>query len=199
MAARGRKFSFLRLINNAFPNFARDDPNDVNLSPSQADALFSYQLALPNPRYLGDEAFSIAGIAGNKTLSRKVFRTLVKNEIIVSAPSEKDGREGGDVQMTVNTVGITKNFAHQLASISVHAQRKLVGLLFFWEEECTRWMLLDGEEREIVGLLEMDGESTDLRVALEAVRLKRILMPSERAEGTANVGVGVGHVLPSYG
>jgi hypothetical protein len=37
MAAHGKKFSFGRLINNAFPNFAHDDPNDVNLSPAQAD------------------------------------------------------------------------------------------------------------------------------------------------------------------
>ncbi|KAG4430778.1 hypothetical protein IFR05_013747 [Cadophora sp. M221] len=198
MAARGRKFSFFRLINNAIPNFARDDPNDVNLSPSQADALFSYQLALPHPRYLGDEAFAVAGIVGSKILSRKVLGTLVKNGTVVPAPGGEDGREGGEVQMTVNTAAITKNFAHQLASISVHAQRKLVGLLFFWEEECTRWMLLDGEEGEIGGLLEVHGESTDLTVALEAVRLKMVLMPSQRAEGTANVGAGVGHVLPSY-
>jgi hypothetical protein len=37
MAAHGKKFSFGRLINNAFPNFAHDDSNDVNLSPAQAD------------------------------------------------------------------------------------------------------------------------------------------------------------------
>ncbi|KAF4624565.1 hypothetical protein G7Y89_g13604 [Cudoniella acicularis] len=37
MAAKGKKFSWMRLINNAVPNFARDSKNDVNLSPQQAD------------------------------------------------------------------------------------------------------------------------------------------------------------------
>lgn len=91
------------------------------------------------------------------------------------------------------------NFAHQLAIVSVHALQKLVGLLFFWEEECVRWMLLDREEKEILGILEMDGgNETDLKVVLEAFRLRKVLMPSLRAEGTANIGVGAGHFLPNY-
>jgi len=100
--------------------------------------------------------------------------------------------------MTVNTAGVTKNFANQLAVISVHAQRKLVGMLFFWEEELTRLKLLDMEEREILGAMEGDQENADLRVALDAVRMKKKLLPSKRSEGTANVGGGRGHELPSY-
>ena len=99
--------------------------------------------------------------------------------------------------MTVNTAGVTKNFASQLAVISVHAQRKLVGMLFFWEEECTRWKLLDAEEKEILSALEA-GENMDLAVALEAVEMKKKLLPSQRGEGTANVGEGRGHELPAY-
>ncbi|KAH7360513.1 hypothetical protein BKA65DRAFT_547226 [Rhexocercosporidium sp. MPI-PUGE-AT-0058] len=175
MAAHGRKFSFLRLINNAIPNFARDDPNDVDLSSPQADALFRYQLALPQPRYLGEEAFSIAGIVGSKTLSRNIFKGLIKRGIISPASQNpiaenQVGREGGEVQMTVNTAGITKNLARQLASISMHAQRKSVGLLFFWEEECTMCMLLDWE-RDIRRVWGMDGVNGygDLEIRLEAV------------------------------
>jgi hypothetical protein len=48
MAGRGRKFSFMRLITNAIPNFSRDDINDVDLTPAQADSLVKYQLALPH-------------------------------------------------------------------------------------------------------------------------------------------------------
>lgn len=188
----------MRLINNAVPNFAKDDPNDVDLSPKQADDLFAYQLVLPHPRYLSETSFYVAGIVGAESLSKKVYKTLVKNKIILPVPEEgSSSGSSADVQMTVNTAGVTKSFANQMAIISVHAQRKLVGMLFFWEEECTRWKLLDEEEKEISKVLE-SGENSDLAVALEAVEMKKKLLPSQRAEGTANVGAGRGHELPSY-
>jgi len=62
MAAPGKKFSFMRMINNAVPNFAHDDVNNVDLSPKQADGLVEYQLALPTPRYLIASSFFTAGI-----------------------------------------------------------------------------------------------------------------------------------------
>ncbi|CZR54353.1 uncharacterized protein PAC_04237 [Phialocephala subalpina] len=231
MAAWGQKFSFMRLINNAVPNFARDDPNDVDLKPGQADALLSYQLALPYPRYLGENAFFVAGIVGSESLSKKVWKALVKHRIILPIPGEEKGRKGsvfsigsgsgsrsgsgrresesasdsvgtapvGGEAITVNTASITKGFASQLAVISVHAQRKLVGLLFFWEEECTRWKLLDEEEREILRAVEEEADSNmDLTVALQAVELKKKMLPSRRAEAVANVSAGQGHTLPTY-
>lgn len=73
-----------------------------------------------------------------------------------------------------------------------------MGLLFFWEEECTRWKLLDAEEREILSALNADPGNADLKVALEAVQMKKNLLPSRRGEGTANVSAGAGHELPSY-
>lgn len=188
----------MRLINNAIPNMARDDPNDVDLSPKQADDLFRWQLATPHPRYLSEKSFFIAGIVGAESLSKKVYKALVKSKIILPVP--EDGSSSGasqEVQMTVNTGGVTKNFTSQLAIISVHAQRKLVGMLFFWEEECMRWKLLDAEEKEILSVLET-GENRDLAVALEAVDMKKKLLPSERGEGTVNVGEGRGHELPAY-
>lgn len=199
MAAKGQKFSFLRMVNNAFPNMAHDDPNDVNLSPQQADNLLAHQLASPSPRYLNEKAFFIGGIAGSESVSKKIHKSLIKHNIILPVPETASplGKNDG-VPITVNTGGVTKGFASQMAMISVHAQRKLVGMLFFWEEECTRWNLLDGEEREILSALESHGENTDLRCALEAVELKRKMLPSRRAEGTANVGAGSGHELPSY-
>lgn len=75
--------------------------------------------------------------------------------------------------MTVNTSGIAQNFASQMAIVSGHAQRKIVGLLFSWEGECTRWMLLDAEEKEILDALESKEGSRDLSIALEAVDMKR--------------------------
>jgi hypothetical protein len=203
MAAPKKKFSFMRLISNAIPNFARDDPNDVGLSPTQADYLLRYQLNLPFPRYLGKNAFFNAGIADSEGVSEKIYKALVKNEIILPVPEMGSSGDGSgsdeDEQMTVNTAGITKNFANQLAIISVHAQRKLVGMLFFWEEECMRWKLLDEEEKEILeGLARGNSENRDIALALEAVEMKRTLLPSQREEDTANVGKGRGHELPAH-
>ena len=60
--------------------------------------------------------------------------------------------------------------------------------------------MLDAEEKEILGALETEKGrgSGDLQVALEAVEMKKKLLPSQRAEGTANVVKGRGHELPSY-
>jgi hypothetical protein len=186
----------MRLINNAIPNMARDDPNDVDLSPKQADDLFRYQLTLSYPRYLSEKSCFVAGIVGAESLSKRVYKALVKHKILPAPENQAPGQ----VSMTVNTAGVTKNFASQLAIISVHAQRKLVGMLFFWEEECMRWKLLDEEEREILSVLDSleTGENRDLALALEAVGMKKRMLPSQRAEGAANVGRGTGHELPSY-
>lgn len=130
-----------------------------------------------------------------ESLSKKVYKALVKNKIVLPVP---EVTAGCDETMTVNTGGITKNFANQVAVISVHAQRKLVGLLFFWEEELTRLKLLDQEESEILQALDSEIGNRDLTVALEAIEMKKKLLPSQRGEATANVARGRGHELPSY-
>lgn len=243
MAARGRKFSFMRLINNAIPNFARDDILDVDLTPTQADKLVTYQIFLPTPLYLAPLAFFWAGITDSETISQKIHRALLKHHIIAPAPTTTGSSSSttststttdppssstetnaplskwDDATPTVNTNAITKNFAHQVSIISVHAQRKLVGLLFFWEEECTRWKLLEQEEAEILRAMALglegadadaaafgerqgygngDERNRDLEMALRAVEMRRRMLPSQRGEGTANVSDGVGFVLPAY-
>lgn len=181
------------------PNFANDNKDDVNLSPGQADQLVAYQIDTPYPRYLSEKAFFIAGIVSAESLSKDVHKALVKHKIILPIPEASSSSNTGDGEtLTVNTAGITKGFASQLYMISIHAQRKLVGLLFFWEEECTRWKLLDQEEKEILAALEANKGNVDLECALEAVRMKMKLLPSKRGEATANVAQGAGHELPSY-
>lgn len=245
-----RRFSFMRLVNNAIPNFARDDKDDVDLSPLYADALVRYQLSLPNPPYLSPLSFKNAGLTPSDSISKKIFSSLLKHGIVAAAPgSNPSSRKNSAVESnylqkaanfsqgesgrTVFTEKIGRDFANQLAVISVHAQRKLVGVLFFWEEECKRWALLGEEEAEIVKAMNLESEGNglpdyegrdslpggseadrvigvaangrrgsvrhQLDIALEAVRIKRGLVPSARAEATANVTKGVGlETLPSY-
>jgi hypothetical protein len=198
MATSRRKFSWNRLISRVIPNFTDDNAeDDATLSPTQADAIVKHQLALPFPRYLSEESFFVAGVTDNKPYSLKVHKALLKNGLIRAPPAA--GHEDDMTVHTVNTQGITKNFANQIAIISVHAQRHLVGLLFFWEEECTRWRLLADEEREILRALDVEGcDRESLAVVLSGVEIRKGLLPSQRAEDTSNVGSGVGHSLPAY-
>lgn len=63
-----------------------------------------------------------------------------------------------------------------------------------------RWKLLDQEEAEILQAMGQEGtDDRNLDLALQAVEMKRKLLPSQRAEATANVtAAGVGHELPGY-
>jgi hypothetical protein len=189
MAAPGRKFSFMRLVNNAFPNFARDDPNDVDLSPTQADNLVRYQLLQSDPTRLTEESVRIAGLTTSPQISKKIYKALEKNGIISRSADRPP----------VSTAGITRDFAHQLACISVHAQRKVVGLLFFWEEECTRWRMLDVEEEEIRKAVDSrSGNREDLDLARQAIDMKRRMLPSAREDADRNEIAGTGDELPAY-
>jgi len=200
MAALHKKWT--RLLSSLSPHLAHSN-EDVNLSPLQADNLVRYQLLILNSRYLDPLAFFIAGIAASESVFRRMHRTLIKHHIILASPEHHkhaaSSDEEGEVEMTVNTSLISRSFLSQMKAVSVSTQRKIVGLLFFWEEECVRWRLLDAEERAIAVEVEMEGGNGDLAIALEAVEMKRRLLPSQRAEGTANVGIGRGDELPGYG
>jgi hypothetical protein len=96
---------------------------------------------------------------------------------------------------------INPRFPHYLAFISVAAQRKLIGLLCFWEEEVVRWRLLDEEEAEIMEAIELTGtETVDLGIALERVKMRRQMRPSQRAGGEPGGwgGEGPDAELPEY-
>ena len=116
--------------------------------------------------------------------SRQIYRALQKNAVLHP--------ETG----VVDTSKITKHFANQLATISVHTQRKLIGLLFFWEEEVMRWRLLDEEDGEVqVAMDACDGDGRprgDLEIARQSIEVRRKLAPSLRQQ---DPGV---EDLPSY-
>ena len=113
-----------------------------------------------------------------------MLRSLQKNGII----NEADG--------TLHTELISKHFSNQVPKLSIHQQRQLVSLLFFWEEEVTRWRLLDEEEAEIRKAIKqhhevhgVHAENEALKVALGTVLVKRNTPPSSRgAEGNFNSG-----------
>ena len=131
----------------------------------------------------------------NMSQSPKVLASLKKASILSEHPDDH----------TVYTSRITKNFSNQMATIPIHRQRKLVCMLFFWEEELMRWKLLDDEQKEIQRVLdEVAGQGgqenraleEELRIALGRVQTKQNLAPSARRDdGTDNRE----DTLPGYG
>jgi hypothetical protein len=176
---------------------ASSDDYDVDLTAVQADYLVRSQLRTLTPPYLSEEAFFMAGVAGSRQLSRRVHAALARHGLIAPPPPSPQQQSFGQPVPPVNTASISSHFVRQLSIISLHAQRRLIGLLFFWEEECTRWKLLDQEQSDILTAMSYT-DSDDLELALRAVEMKRVLLPSRRAESTANVSRGVGHELPLY-
>lgn len=65
----GLGFSFNRMVQNAVPNFASDNPErDADVSLAQQDLLFQYQLTREHPMMLEDESFRIVGVIGGYSL-----------------------------------------------------------------------------------------------------------------------------------
>lgn len=62
-----------------------------------------------------------------------------------------------------------------------------------------RWRLLDEEEEEIIKAIELSGtETEDLRVALERVRMRKGMRPSQRVGGEPGGVAGTEAALPAY-
>ncbi|KAI1618555.1 hypothetical protein EDD37DRAFT_272326 [Exophiala viscosa] len=174
-------FSFNRLITNAFPNFANDNPGeDADLTSTQKDLLWVHQLGAAetrgrSPMTLDEDSAFSAGITTSEKNSARIHKELVKNRITDPA-----------APLGIDTTRITQRLPHELAFVSIHAQRKTVGMLFFWEQEALRWRLLDQEESELKAALEDEGTSAaskqELKVRLEGVSMRRGMRPSSRQE-----------------
>jgi hypothetical protein len=132
---RRLSWSWPRFISNSIPVFA----NDANpeLTTSELDTLFDFQTACASPKRLTPTSLYVVKISSHESVCAKVHRKLLKEGLVIMDPPG------------VDTKKIGKGFANQFASIPVYAQKKLVCLLFAWEEELMRWRLLEEEEAEI--------------------------------------------------
>ncbi|GAM91531.1 hypothetical protein ANO11243_095830 [Dothideomycetidae sp. 11243] len=185
MTAR-RSSSFWARAQESFFFHGRDhDTPDVDLSPAEADSLVRYQLTRAQPQYLTSDSFVYSGITGNETLSTVRPKTDAVSERVYSHLKQM-GIVNEPPSLPVDTTKINKHFTNTLYFISMRTQKRLVGMLFFWEEECTRLRLLDEEEAEIAGLLKQDPSSKELEIHLQSVKMKKLLLPSQRAEKTHN-------------
>jgi hypothetical protein len=128
-------FSFSRLAQNMFPNFASDHgPYSVS---KQLDILFDFQAPLTVPQYITPAALYLSECAQNEKTAAIIHNKLLKLGILKSeAP-------------WVDTQKIDRNLPNKLSELPVYAQKTLVNLLFDWEEEIRRWKMLEEEETEI--------------------------------------------------
>lgn len=126
-------------------------------------------------------------VSASEKISSRIHKSLVQNGVLTTAHP-----------LGLDTNKITSKFAHQLSFISVAAQRKVVGMLFFWEQEAIRWRLLEQEkakiEDQLAGIKEgkgiAQGQQEDVRRAMEfelGAKLQRMKVvmeqkPSQRAE-----------------
>jgi hypothetical protein len=116
----------------------------------------------------------MGGVAHEK-YSARIHKELLKAGIIDPAHP-----------LGIDTSKISQKIVSQLSFVSVKAQRKTVGMLFFWEEECIRWRLLEQEKAEIEtamrqgeGNLE-DHAKRELEMRLEQVKMRQGMRPTQR-------------------
>lgn len=112
--------------------------------------------------------------------ARSVFHTCTKVGVIDAATGQP------------HTTKIDKSLVSKIGVISVPKQRELVNMLFWWEEELTRWRLLDEEEAEIVRSINgaQDGKA-ELQERLRVIEAKRRVVPSlRRADGSLKAAEG---------
>ncbi|KAL6252936.1 hypothetical protein RBB50_000655 [Rhinocladiella similis] len=186
-------FSFTRFAHAAVPNFFADESpvRTADLTTYRRDMCYMHQIASLDPYALDERSFYVSGVVDSESVSRKVYKALKKYTIL--------GTDG-----VVDTYKIGPRFPHQLAMLNIPRQKELIGMLFWWEEECQRLRKLNAEEKELddlitdaeakvaVGMEEEDGSERrevdhgaklaldQLRFARERVRMKKRQRPSQR-------------------
>ncbi len=180
-------FSFTRFANAAVPNFFADPtPSRYgDLTSYRRDMCYMHQIASQDPYALDERSFYVGGIVDSESVSKRVHAKLKKVEVL---------RDDG----SVDTYKVGPRFPHQLALLNMNRQRDLVGMLFWWEEECMRLRKLEAEENELDELIseaelkvtegeedsaerqEVKGTLDQLKFARERVRMKRRQRPSQR-------------------
>lgn len=211
-----------QVIRNTIPELARGDDGRnraANLSPADKDALVRHQLASVNCMHLNSAALIVGGVCESQRTAEKTLKLLRQHAYVLEEPAD-DQRPSTTSRsittaftipslsvanlpagLTVNTVFVDKNLPGRLAHLSTDAQRRLVRLLYFWEEECRRWQRLVEEEEDLdMSLSVTPAVKGDHRLQLlERVRRQRRLLPSERAGNERETTEGTTRAGPSSG
>lgn len=184
--------SFLRRLSHSFQAWDRrpSEPRTDDLYPSMKDRIFTLQLSSPHFACITTETLLLAEVVDSQSFADKVLKACHQIGIIDPETGRPD------------TYKIDRNIVKSMPTITVEKQRRLVMLLFFWEEEVTRWRLLESEEEEIRTRLSdnglADGYRQQLDMTLKLAQMKKTILPSERDESGRVLATDAGDVLPSY-
>ncbi|CAK4032801.1 Hypothetical predicted protein [Lecanosticta acicola] len=185
--------SFMRRLSHPFANWDTQRENlrwgSDELHPKVKDEVFQWKVGSRDFECLDAESLIRADIVANHTRAKTVLKAAHKIGTI-------DAETGHPV-----TTKIDRSMLSEMPILSIVKQRDLIKLLFFWEEECTRWRLLGEEEKELGEKLREEGLSreveAELKTMLMFVRERKRVLPSVRDES--------GHVrrqedeqLPTY-
>jgi hypothetical protein len=184
-ASGGRRlnWSWNRLVTNMIPNMANS--GNPEFSPEETDTVFDFQITNPQPKKLTPSTFYITNITPHQSLAEKTYKRLIKESILTEDPP------------AVDTKKIGKNMLNQFSFLPIFSQKKLVCLLFLWEEELMRWRILEEEEAEIKTVLAEErssgGHAGELEKRLLELEGLKKLKPSMRSSQAQQ-----SEALPSY-
>lgn len=164
--------SILRRLSHPFM-YWRIPPRSDDLRPNIKDNIFHWQLGSADFNRLDEDTILRAEICGkNKSYAVKILKACYKSGIIDSGSGQPQ------------THKIDRSMVKTMPVISAEKQRELVMLLFFWEEESTRWRLLNSETDEIRQKLAEEGLSDSYRIelgeTLKILEARKRVLPSLR-------------------
>lgn len=152
------------------PNLSNS--GNPEFSTAELDRLFDFQISTSSPKKLTASSLYISKVVDHEGLAVKVHRKLIKEGLLTEDPP------------AVHTKKIGRNLTHHFALLPVFGQKRMVCLLFAWEEELMRFRLLEEEEAELKVIIEEEqrdggnvGEMEKRLLELEGLKK---LLPSLR-------------------
>jgi hypothetical protein len=179
---RKRELSFLKRLSNPFTNWSyprtpttmTPPPRREDLDCRVKDEVFLHHLDGPDFERLDEQSLLVAQIVHG----RKPAKRLLDACHWLGMIDPDSGRP--------STHRIDRSMIKEMPAVSADKQRDLVMLLFFWEDEITRWRMLSREERDLKQQLteEMVSEESkkSLRHSLLLVQARKRVLPSLRED-----------------
>jgi hypothetical protein len=182
--------SAFKSVQERLLDWGRPTPQLEELHPQIKDDVFRWQLGGTDFTCIDAETLLRADICRSKSVAEKVLNTCHGLGIIDPATGQPA------------TSKVDRSMVNKLATISARKQRELVLLLFFMEEEITRWRLLSNQEDEIKSNVEGGGlllvARTELEMSLKLVQAQKNVAPSLRDASGRMLPVHGEERLPEY-
>jgi hypothetical protein len=173
-----------------FLGYGAPTPVTDELHPYIMDDVFNWQAAKSDFAQIDASTLLHADVCTNEHNADKAIRASHKLGVINTETGHGD------------TTRIDRLLVNKMSSMSVRKQRQFVQLMFFMEEEVTRWRLLTTEEDTLVARIGSEGSDgrnlPEITLMLEKLRADKKVPPSRREASGEIHGVESGEQLPRY-